>query len=290
MQPTDIVSRFAPSPSGLLHLGHGFSAVLGERLARKFGGRWLLRIEDIDSTRCRPEFIDAIHADLGWLGLRPDAVSVQSERRSGHEAALARLTEMGLTYPCFCTRADIAAAAAAPHGSQPVYPGTCRGLSAAEAALHAATRDPAIRLDVVKARGLLGSLLWNERFDDDRILLVQADPFDCGDIVLARKDIGVGYMLSCVVDDAADGVTDVVRGRDLFDSTPVQRLLQALLGLASPRYLHHRLLLAPGGRRLAKRDKAETLASLREAGVDGLGLAARLAQLESSGPDIVFLP
>lgn len=290
MQPTDIVSRFAPSPSGLLHLGHGFSAVLGERLARKSGGGWLLRIEDIDSTRCRPEFIEAIHADLGWLGLKPDAVSVQSERRSGHEAALARLTEMGLTYPCFCTRADIAAAAAAPHGSQPVYPGTCRGLSAAEAALHAATRDPAIRLDVAKARGLLGSLLWNERFDDDRILLVQADPFDCGDIVLARKDIGVGYMLSCVVDDAADGVTDIVRGRDLFDSTPVQRLLQALLGLPAPRYLHHRLLLAPDGRRLAKRDKAETLASLREAGVDGPGLAAGLAQLEPSGPDLVFLP
>ena len=286
MQPTDIVSRFAPSPSGLLHLGHGFSAVLGERLAQKSGGRWLLRIEDIDSTRCRPEFIDAIHADLGWLGLKPDAVSVQSERRSGHEAALARLTEMGLTYPCFCTRADIAAAAAAPHGAQPLYPGTCRGLSVAEVAARAATRDPAIRLDVAKAAALAGPLGWLEAGRGEQ----PADPLAGGDIVLARKDIGVGYMLSCVVDDAADGVTDIVRGRDLFDSTPVQRLLQALLGLPAPRYLHHRLLLAPDGRRLAKRDRAETLASLREAGVDGPGLAARLAQLEPSGPDLVFLP
>ncbi|TPE60082.1 tRNA glutamyl-Q(34) synthetase GluQRS [Sandaracinobacter neustonicus] len=285
MQPAEVVSRFAPSPSGLLHLGHGLSAVLGERLARETGGRWLLRIEDIDSSRCRPDFVQAIHDDLAWLGLKPDAVSVQSARRAAHQAALDLLTAMGLTYPCFCTRADIAAAVAAPHGSQPLYPGTCRGLSAAEAARRAATRDPAIRLDVAKAAARAGPLTWAEAGLGEQ----PADPLAGGDIVLARKDIGVGYMLACVVDDAEDGVTDIVRGRDLIESTPVQRLLQALLGHPAPRYHHHRLLLAPDGRRLAKRDKADTLASLRETGVDGPALAARLAALDPHGPDIAIL-
>ncbi len=286
MQAEYPVTRFAPSPSGLLHLGHALSAVLGARLARAGGGRWLLRLEDIDTTRCRPDFADAIHADLGWLGLVPDSVLVQTTRRDAHDAALAQLTAMGLTYPCFCTRADIAAAAAAPHGAQAAYPGTCRGMDRAEAAARAGSRDPAIRLDVEKAAAVAGPLTWMEAGQGRMV----ADPLGEGDIVLARKDIGVGYMLAAVADDAFQGVTDVVRGRDLIESTPVQRLLQALLGLPEPRYHHHRLLLAPDGRRLAKRDRAETLAALRAAGVDGPALAARLADLPPGGPDCVFLP
>ena len=286
MQAAQPVTRFAPSPSGLLHLGHALSAVLGARLARAGGGRWLLRIEDIDSTRCRPEFVAAIQVDLDWLGLKPDGVLRQTDRRAAHLAALAELTAMGLTYPCFCTRADIAAAAAAPHGAQPLYPGTCRAMDAAEAAKRAANRDPAIRLDVAKAAAIAGPLEWMEAGRGP----LAADPLAGGDIVLARKDIGVGYMLAAVVDDAFQGVTDIVRGRDLIDATPVQRLLQALLGLRPPRYHHHRLLLAPDGRRLAKRDRAETLAALRARGVDGPELAARLAELAPDGPDCVFLP
>lgn len=286
MQAAQPVTRFAPSPSGLLHLGHALSAVLGARLARAGGGRWLLRIEDIDSTRCRPEFVAAIQVDLDWLGLKPDGVLRQTDRRAAHLAALAELTAMGLTYPCFCTRADIAAAAAAPHGAQPLYPGTCRAMDAAEAAKRAANRDPAIRLDVAKAAAIAGPLTWLETGRGP----LAADPLTGGDIVLARKDIGVGYMLAAVVDDAFQGVTDIVRGRDLIDATPVQRLLQALLGLRPPRYHHHRLLLAPDGRRLAKRDRSETLAALRARGVDGPELAARLAELAPDGPDCVFLP
>lgn len=287
MSSPPLVTRFAPSPSGLLHLGHAFSAVLGHGLARAVGGRWLLRIEDIDTTRCRPEFTRAIVEDLRWLGLAFDGPALaQTSRRAAHDEALERLRAMDVTYPCFCTRADIATAAAAPHGAAPAYPGTCRRLPPAEARARAETQPHAIRLNLAVALGTTGPLRWEEV----DIGLVAADPEIAGDVVLARKDIGVGYMLAAVVDDAFQQVTDVVRGRDLLDSTPTQRLLQELLGYPAPRYHHHRLLLAADGRRLAKRDKAETLASLRDAGVDGHALARRLADLPPHGPDLHFDP
>jgi glutamyl-Q tRNA(Asp) synthetase len=282
MPSADIITRFAPSPTGLLHLGHAYSAAIGHALARSAGGRWLLRIEDIDTTRCRPDFTAAIHDDLEWLGLLPDDTLVQSTRRAAHRQALDRLVDMGLAYPCFCTRADIAAAAQAPHGAQPVYPGICRALDPAQAADRAAHEPHAIRLN---ATARTGPLHWLEGATP-----TPAHPAIAGDVVLARKDIGVGYMLAAVVDDAHQGVTDVVRGHDLRDATPTQCLLQKLLDLPTPRYHHHRLLLAPDGRRLAKRDKAETLAALRQSGVDGPALAARLQALPTSGPDLRLEP
>lgn len=279
------ITRFAPSPTGRLHLGHAYSAAIGHALARSAGGRWLLRIEDIDTTRCRPEFTVAIHQDLAWLGLTPDDVLVQSTRRPAHQAALDRLTAMDLTYPCFCTRADIAAAAQAPHGAQPVYRGTCRALAPEEAAVRARAEPHAIRLNTAAALARTGPLHWLEGDTP-----TPADPLIAGDIVLARRDIGVGYMLAAVVDDAHSHITDIVRGRDLLDATPTQRLLQALLGLPAPRYHHHRLLLAADGRRLAKRDRSETLAVLRDSGIDGPGFAARLAALPPNGADLRFNP
>lgn len=273
------LSRFAPSPTGLLHLGHAFSAVRAATLA---GGRWRLRIEDIDRTRVQPQFIAAIHADLAWLGLAPlPPVLLQSTRAPAHAAALQRLGELGVTYPCFCTRRDIAAAASAPHGTELRYPGTCRHLNPAQAAARAAHEPHAVRLDVAKALRLTGPLAWQEG-----ARLQPAEPLVAGDIVLARKDIGVGYMLAAVVDDAFQQISDVVRGRDLIGVTASQRLLQALLGLPAPVYHHHRLLLAADGRRLAKRDHAATLAALRAQGVDGRALAQRLAALAATGPDL----
>ncbi len=275
-----LVTRFAPSPTGLLHLGHGWSAVVAHTIARTAGGRFVLRMEDIDTTRCRPEYVTGILEDLVWLGLDWDGpVLLQSAARAGHDAALQRLGAMGLTYPCFCTRADIAAAAAAPHGVAPVYPGICRGL--ADGRARAATESHAVRLDVAKASALAGPLWW----EDALAGRVAADALAGGDIVLARRDIGVGYALAVVVDDAAAAVTQVVRGRDLFGATHAQRLLQALLGLKPPGYCHHPLLLAADGRRLAKRDRAETLQSLRLRGVDGLALAARLRAEPLTGDD-----
>lgn len=283
MPPPLLITRFAPSPTGLLHLGHAFSAVLGARLASANNGRFLLRLEDIDTTRCRPEFDAAIQADLDWLGLAFDGERlVQTSRRAAHGEALTRLEAMGVTYPCFCTRADIAAAATAPHGAATAYPGICRHLAGASD--RAETEPHAIRLNVAAALRLTGPLDWDAAGKGH----FPANPELAGDVVLARKDIGVGYMLAAVVDDAFQQVTDVVRGRDLLDATPTQRLLQVLLGYPAPRYHHHRLLLAPDGRRLAKRDRAETLQSLRAAGMDGGALAARLAALEPGGPDVHF--
>lgn len=259
------VTRFAPSPTSYLHLGNAFSALTGWRRARSTGGQFRLRIEDIDNPRCRPEFEAAIYADLHWLGIDWDGPALrQSERGAVYAAALERLRAMGLEYPCFCSRADIAAAASAPHGpSGQVYPGTCRDLSDTERAERMAAEPHAWRLDVGAALALTGPLTWTDALAGKQ----RADPLAGGDIVVGRKEQGVSYHLAVVIDDAAQGVTEVVRGQDLFEATHVQRLLQALLGLPEPGYCHHRLIMGPDGKRLAKRDGAVTLRGLRGSGV-----------------------
>jgi glutamyl-Q tRNA(Asp) synthetase len=264
------VTRFAPSPTGRLHLGHAYSAVLG----RQAGTRWLLRIEDLDPGRARPEFVEGIMEDLAWLGLEPDGETVvQSQRTALYAAALEQLRAHGLVYPCFCTRADIAASMTAPHGDAgSAYPGTCRGKP--DDPERRAAIPHSWRLDAGKAIAAAGGLPgWTER--NGRAF--SSDPADVGDAVLARKDAPSSYHLACVVDDAACGVSLVVRGEDLRPSTPVQRLLQQLLGLPEPTYLHHPLVTHEDGRRLAKRDKAPTLAEMRSSGVDGRALAGKLA-------------
>ena len=262
------ITRFAPSPTGRLHLGHAYSAVLG----RARGEQFRLRIEDLDQTRSRPEFVEGLYQDLEWLGLEWDGeVLVQSRRASAYEAALDRLRERGLVYPCFCTRADIAAALEAPHGPAGAhYPGTCRGLP--DDPDRRASQPHSWRLDAGKALDLRGLPSWTE--EDGREFTSSAPDFD--DAILARKDAPAAYHLACVVDDAASGVTLVVRGADLRESTPIQRLLQEVLGLPEPRYLHHPLVTHEDGRRLAKRDHAPTLAAMHEGGVDGRALAADL--------------
>ena len=268
------VSRFAPSPTGRLHLGHAFSAIRAHDLARAAGGRFLLRIEDIDPGRSREAFIAGIEEDLHWLGLGWDGPAVrQSQRLPLYAAALDRLKALGLVYPCFCTRAEIAASAAAPHGDEgPAYPGTCRALSPGER--EARAHEPHCwRLDMSAAITRAGpGRRWHDEEAGDMI----ADPAPQGDVVLARKDAPTSYHLAVTVDDAAQGVTDVVRGMDLFAATHVHRLLQALLGLPTPRYHHHPLLMGPDGKRLAKRAGAPALADLRAAGADPAALAADL--------------
>lgn len=269
-----VVTRFAPSPTGRLHLGHALSAVRAHDLARGAGGAFLLRIEDIDGGRSRPEHVEAILADLAWLGVAWDGpVMVQSRRMRLYGEALARLDAMGLVYRCFCTRAEVAASATAPHGGAPVYPGTCRALSPAEQAARAAGPH-CWRLAMAAATARTGPLTWH----DAAAGTVAADPAPRGDVVLARKDTPTSYHLAVTLDDAAQGVTDVVRGRDLFEATHVHRLLQALLGLPSPRYHHHPLILGPDGQRLAKRHGAPTLAAMRLTGEDGRALADSLRQ------------
>lgn len=271
----NVVTRFAPSPTGRLHLGHAYSAVLAHDLARASGGRFLLRIEDIDGTRSRPEHVDAIRADLAWLGLEWDGpVLFQSTREDAYAAALARLRAMGLLYPCFCTRAEIAASQSAPHGPEPVYPGTCRALPEVERAARIAAGVPhAWRIDMARAVAAADTdLMWTDAIAG----AVRADPLAQGDVVLARKDALASYHLAVTVDDAAHGVTHVVRGVDLFAATDVHRLLQALLGLPTPLYHHHALLVGPDGQRLAKRNDAPTLESVRLRGEDGRALADRL--------------
>ena len=267
-------TRFAPSPTGLLHIGNGFSALTGWQRARARGGRFCLRIEDIDSTRCRPAFDAAILADLAWLEIDWDGpVLRQSQRLAVYAEAVAQLRGRGLLYPCFCSRADIAAAVAAPHGPDgPLYTGTCRHLSQDERAEHMATKAFAWRLDIGAALAQTGRLNWI----DTEAGRVAADPLAGCDIVIARKDLEVSYHLAVVIDDAAQGVTEVVRGIDLFPASHVQRLLQALLGLPETTYYHHRLIMAPDGRRLAKRDQDATLASLRAGGTGPEELRTRL--------------
>ena len=264
-----VVTRFAPSPTGLLHLGHAYAALFAFEAAREAGGRFLLRIEDIDRGRCRPEFTAAIEDDLAWLGLsweRP--VRRQFEHMADYRSALDRLDAMGLLYPCFCTRAEIAAeierAGHAPHGPDgPAYPGTCRGMPAAERERRLARGDSfALRLDMAAAVARAGPSSFTDRSRGR----IDTRPEAFGDVVLARKDTPTSYHLAVTVDDALQGVTLVTRGEDLLAATDVHRLLQALLGLPVPEYHHHGLLADPSGRRLAKRDRAATLRSLREAG------------------------
>jgi glutamyl-Q tRNA(Asp) synthetase len=272
-----VASRFAPSPTGRLHLGHAYSALQAHDVARKHGGRFLLRIEDIDPGRARPEFVEGILEDLAWLGIIWDEdVLFQSRRLPVYAGALDRLKGMGLVYPCFCTRAgiaaEIAASASAPHGPDgPLYPGTCRRLGKDEREQRAAREPHAWRLDLARAVEAAGPLIWRE---GERI--ITAEPHLFGDVVLARKDAPTSYHLAATTDDAAQGITHVVRGADLFAATHVHRLLQALLGLPTPIYRHHALLLGPDGKRLAKRDGAPSLAGLRAIGVDPAELAANL--------------
>jgi len=267
-------TRFAPSPTGRLHIGHARSALIGWARARAAGGAFHLRIEDIDAARCRPEFDAAILDDLAWLGIDWDGpVWRQSMRGAVYAAALDRLRNLGVVYACTCSRADIAAASVAPHGAAgPVYPGTCRDRGAA--ASLAAGQPYAWRLDIARADALTGPLTWHDAAAGE----IAARPRDGGDIVIGRKDVGTSYHLAVVVDDAAQGITEVIRGSDLFLATHVQRLLQALLGLPAPAYRHHPLVLGADGKRLAKRDGATSLGALRAAGTDAAALRARLLE------------
>ena len=257
-------TRFAPSPTGLLHLGHALAALMAWEEAQRGGGTFLVRIEDIDGPRSRPEFEAAIFEDLHWLGLTwPEPVWRQSGRMEAYAAALDRLERLGVLYPCFCTRQDLASLSAPQGPDGPIYPGTCRGLSAAEREDRLASGRPhAWRLDAAKAADLTGPLTWE---DLDRGVQ-SADAAVCGDVVLGRKDIRASYHVAVTVDDAAQAITVVTRGEDLFASTHVHRRLQALLGLPVPAWRHHRLVCDAEGRRLAKRDGARALRTLREAG------------------------
>ncbi len=272
-----LVTRFAPSPTGYLHLGHAWSAWQAWRRARSEGGRFLLRLEDIDTGRCRPEYETATYEDLAWLGLDwEQPVLRQSEHFDRYCAALASIRDQGLAYPCFCTRADIRreieASGAAPHGppgdSQNLaggfrYPGTCRGLAPAERQARIERGDAhAWRLDAAAAMARYGPLTWR----DEEAGAVTADPAPFGDVVLARKDTPASYHLAVTLDDARQGVTLVVRGEDLFAATHIHRLLQAVLDLPTPAYRHHKLLLDAEGKRFAKRDRSLTLRALREEG------------------------
>ena len=267
-----IITRFAPSPTGRMHLGHAYSAALGHARASGADGQFRLRIEDLDPTRCRPEFVDAIYEDLRWLGLDWDGpVLVQSERTAEYAAPLELLRDRGLVYACFCTRADVAEALNAPHGDPASsYPGTCRSLP--DNPERRATTPHSWRLSSAKTLELAGLPSWTEADGCHFIATVE----EIDDVILARKDAPVAYHLACVIDDAASGVTMVVRAADLRPSTPIQRLLQILLGLPEPTYFHHPLVTHEDGRRLAKRDFAPTLTAMRENGVDGRQLVQQL--------------
>jgi len=278
----NFVTRFAPSPTGLLHMGHAYSALAAFSQARARGGRFLLRIEDIDQGRCRPEFVDAIFEDLAWLGLRwEEPVRRQSEHFEDYAAALLALKGMGVAYPCFCTRKDIQkeikAAPSAPHGVDgPIYPGTCRTLDQSDTAARIAAGQPhAWRLNLCAALNITGAdLSWHDQLRGT----MSAAPELLGDVVLARKDTPTSYHLSVVWDDALQGITHIVRGEDLFEATHIHVVLQKLLGLPTPLYSHHKLLTSDDGKRLAKRDKALTLTSLRDSGTTAETLVASLQE------------
>lgn len=261
------VTRFAPSPTGWLHLGHAHAAIFAHEAAQ--GGRFLIRLEDIDGTRARPEYEEAIFDDLAWLELKWETpVRRQSDHFDDFRAALAKLEALGVLYPCFCTRREIqeeiARAGNAPQGPDgPLYPGTCRNRSADERAERMAKGEAyALRLDLAKAMQGVGELTWKDRGRG----AFSARPDVFGDVVLARKDTPASYHLAVVVDDALQGITLVTRGEDLLEATHLHRLLQELLGLPVPEWHHHRLITDENGKRLAKRDDARSLRSLRAAG------------------------
>jgi glutamyl-Q tRNA(Asp) synthetase len=284
------VFRFAPSPNGYLHLGHAYSALLNCDLARASGGRLLLRIEDIDATRCRPEFEQAIYQDLGWLGIVwEEPVRRQSQHLADYRAALDRLAALGLVYPSFESRAEIAQLVSErerdgpwprdPDGA-PLYPGTAKQLSAAERGRLLARGQPyALRLDMAAALARVGDLSWAEQGEgpSGETGVVAARPEAWGDVVLARKETPTSYHLSVVVDDALQGVTDVVRGRDLFHATSVHRLLQKLLGLREPAYRHHPIIRDAAGQKLSKSGHATGLRALRAEGASPSDIRHRIA-------------
>ena len=264
------ITRFAPSPTGHLHLGHAYAACYAADIAYKKEGRFGVRIEDIDQGRCRKEFEDSIFEDLAWLGLTWETpIMRQSERLDAYADALSELREQTLLYPCFCTRKDIRQeidrAGAAPHGPDgPLYPGTCRSLSSNEAEDRIKAGDSyALRLNMAKAVDHVGALHWT----DEKMGKIEADPSVFGDVVLARKDSPTSYHLAVTIDDHAQAITYVTRGEDLFPSTHVHRLLQALLGLTTPVYDHHRLLLNRDGKKFSKRDTTATLKAMRSSGM-----------------------
>lgn len=283
-----IVTRFAPSPTGDLHLGHAFAAAFAHDLARAAGGRFLVRIEDIDSTRCREAFIARHLEDLRWLGLTWDGpVWRQSQRLAHYRSALDRLAALGLTYSCLCTRrqvaAELAAAAAAPQAGDPgaaPYPGTCRALDAAAVRSRIAAGEAyAVRLDAARAMAMTGTLHWTDERHGQRAVDLSA----VGDVVIARKDIATSYHLAVVVDDAAQGVTHVTRGEDLLPATHIHRLLYALLDQPPPLWHHHPLCRDVAGRRLAKRDGAMTIRALRARGLSPTEVLALARQAASAG-------
>lgn len=272
-----VVTRFAPSPNGSLHLGHAFSAITAHDLARERGGRFLLRVEDIDGARSRAELAREFRDDLGWLGLAWEDVPPQSTRLASYAEAAERLRAAGLLYPCSCTRAEIAAEASRVGPEGPVYGGRCRAHGPV------AGRPVAWRLDGAKALAQTGPLVWQ----DERAGQQQARPDLLGDVVLVRKDEPASYHLAATLDDAADGVTLVTRGMDLFNASHVHRLLQELLGLPVPVWHHHALLLDESGQKLAKRRGSPSLADRRRAGEDGRALADALRQ--GKFPDAISL-
>ena len=279
------VFRFAPSPNGLLHLGHAYSALQNQKLARAAGGRLLLRIEDIDPGRCKKEFEDAIFEDLAWLGIEwEEPVRRQSEHFSDYARTLEGLTERGLLYPCFCTRSEIehaiAGVAAWPRDPDgvPLYPGTCKHMSQAERDRRLASGQSAalrIHLDEAIAQGWM-RLGWREFGEGPMPRDVSAEPSLWGDAVIGRRDVPTSYHIAVVVDDALQGVTDVVRGMDIFNATSLHRLLQELLGLPAPNYHHHKLLLNENGEKLSKLARSKSVRSLREAGETAAGVRKKL--------------
>jgi len=277
-------TRLAPSPTGLLHVGNGYSALICQRWAQKCGTALLLRIEDIDRTRCQIRFVDAIQRDLHWLGIEwQPTVMLQSSRKGHYKKAIEQLRRLGVLYPCFCSRASIRAqiAVSAPHHAQPHYPGTCRSLSQHQRAQRMKTEPYAWRLHVKLAAALVGPHLhWLDA--DGLSHPVTTDAMD--DVILVRKDIGISYHLAVVVDDAAQAITMVIRGEDLRESTAVQVLLQRLLNLPQPYYLHHALVVDGNGKRLAKRNDSTTLYALARAGVSAHLLRNFLLYKQNDAP------
>lgn len=276
-----MLTRFAPSPTGLLHLGHAYAAVFAYNLAREYGGRFLLRYEDIDTTRIRDEFYLAIEQDLAWLGIHWYGTPIrQLDRMPFYMEALEKLKSLGVAYPCFCTRkeieVEIASMGNAPHGPEgALYPGTCRSLTPTEREDKIGAGEAHCwRLNACEAAKLTGPLI----FEDEIKGQISVDPFLLGDVVLARKDIATSYHLAVVVDDHFQKITGVTRGEDLLASTHVHRLLQKMLDIPAPLYYHHRLILDENGKRLAKRDDALSIRSLRENGTSASEVLSIITQ------------